>query len=68
MSRMQRIREYYGVPAKRGMRIKTEGKSATITGTTHGAMHLRVRFDDEPNRTYPIHPTWKVEYPNGDNK
>ncbi|WP_443452665.1 hypothetical protein [Glutamicibacter arilaitensis] len=60
---MKRIREYYSVPAKRGMRIKFEGRPCTITGTTSGQMYLRIRYDGDPKRTYPIHPTWEVEYP-----
>jgi len=60
---MQRIRQFYGVPAKRGMRITHEGHPCTITGTTRGPMHLMVRFDDDPKHTYPIHPTSEVEYP-----
>lgn len=60
---MSRIRQFYGVPARRGLRITHEGKPCTITGTTRGPMYLRVRFDDEPGRTYPIHPTSEVEYP-----
>lgn len=68
MTRMQRIREYYGVPAKRGMRIVMDGRHGVITGTTYGPMYLRVRFDDEPKFTQPIHPTWEVEYPKEDTK
>lgn len=65
---MQSVRQYYNVPAKRGMRIKMDGRPATITGTTRGPMYLRVRFDDSPKITEPIHPTWEVEYPNRDNE
>lgn len=65
---MASIRKFYGIPAKRGMRIIYDGQPCTITGSTRGPMYLRVRFDDEPKKTYPIHPTWEVEYPNGDNK
>lgn len=60
---MQSIRQFYSIPAKRGMRITHEGKPATITGTTRGPMYLRVRFDDDPKQTFPIHPTWAVKYP-----
>lgn len=59
---MQRIRDYYGVPAKRGMRVIVDGKPGIITGTTRGPMHLRVRFDHAPKHTIPTHPTWEVEY------
>jgi hypothetical protein len=59
---MQSIRNRYGVPAKRGARVICNGDPATITGSSRTAEHLMVRFDDEPGRTYPIHPTWRVEY------
>lgn len=59
---MKRIREFYGVPAKRGMRIVFNGKPVIITGTTRGPMYLRVR-PLEGGKPYPIHPTWNVEYP-----
>lgn len=60
---MQSIRDRYGVPAKRGARIIYDGGDhATITGSSRTAEHLMVRFDDDPGRTYPIHPTWRVEY------
>lgn len=60
---MARIRQAYGVPAKRGTRIAFRGDPCTITGTSRNALHLRVRFNDEPKRTYAIHPTWEVTYP-----
>lgn len=59
---MDSIRRRYGVPAKRGMAVTVDGQPATITGSSRTAEHLMVRFDDEPRRTHPIHPTWRVEY------
>lgn len=56
---MERIREYYGVPAKRGMRIEFMGKPAVITGST--AMRLRARIDGE-KKTSILHPTWEMNY------
>jgi hypothetical protein len=53
------IRQSYGVPAKRGMRITIDGRPATITGSA-GA-RLRVRRDGE-KRTVIAHPTWRVDY------
>ncbi len=63
---MDYIRKYYGVPAKRGGRIKFTGwsgeraKHGTIIGSKDA--RLRVRFDDEPKRIALLHPTWEVEY------
>lgn len=65
---MKAIRDRYGIPAKRGMRITFQGVPCTITGTTRSQQHLRVRFDDGPKRTYPIHPTWEVAYPGGEGR
>jgi hypothetical protein len=59
---MQRIRDAYLVPAKRGARIDFRGQPATIVGATQDSLHLIVRFDDSL-RTYRIHPTWEVTYP-----
>lgn len=59
---MERIRRYYGVPAKRGMRVVVDGHPAIITGTTRGPMYLRARPVDG-GRSFPFHPTWHVEYP-----
>lgn len=59
---MDSIRRRYGVPAKRGMAVIVDGQPATITGSSRTAEHLMVRFDDDPRRTHPIHPTWRVEY------
>lgn len=66
---MQSIREHYGIPAQRGMRIRFQGIPVEITGTTRSAEHLRVRAVDETGRAkwgrapFPIHPTWAVVYP-----
>lgn len=59
---MQRIRSYYSIPAKRGMRILFKGAPYIITGTTRGPMYIRVRPADG-GRTFALHPTWEVEYP-----
>lgn len=58
---MKTIRDQYAVPAKRGMRVKVDGKPGVITGTTRGPMYIRVRFDGDKFTT-PCHPTWEVEY------
>lgn len=49
----------YGVPAKRGMKVKVDGKPGTITHFL-GAQ-IMVRFDGE-KRSKPCHPTWEVIY------
>jgi hypothetical protein len=54
------VRGYYGVPAKRGMRITIDGRPATIVG--FAGARLRIRRDGE-KRTAIAHPTWRVEYP-----
>jgi hypothetical protein len=56
---MEYIRNYYGVPARRGVRIVFDGKEAVIVGAS--GPHLKVKIDGE-KRAVPIHPTWKVEY------
>jgi len=60
------IRRTYKVPAKRGMRVKIDGKSGVIVG---GSANLKVRFDEPMKsangRKFRIgycHPLWKVEY------
>lgn len=63
---MQYIRDYYGVPAKRGARIffLWRGRRAgTIVGSRN--QYLRVRFDDKPKRVETLHATWEVEYATG---
>lgn len=55
---MSYIRNHYKVPAKRGLRVRFQGRSGVITGTVDA--HLRVRMDDGERVT--LHPTWQVEY------
>lgn len=54
------VRAYYGVPAKRGMRIVADGKPGKIVG--FDGAHLRVRLDGETHIGN-WHPTWRIEYP-----
>jgi hypothetical protein len=65
MNDAQAIRDYYKVPAKRGMRITVDGREAYITGF-RGA-YLLVRFTEGPlkwaSHPSPCHPTWRVVYP-----
>lgn len=53
------VRNYYSVPAKRGMRITVDGRPATIVG--FAGARLRIRRDGE-KRTAIAHPTWRVNY------
>ena len=62
MTRMERIRQFYGVPAKRGMRIEFQGVPYIITGTTSGQMYLRIR-PIAGGKPFSVHPTWEMEYP-----
>lgn len=62
---MEYVRNWYQVPAKRGVRVRLgsgfgsdlAGLTGTITGATH---YLRVKMDD--GRRVWLHPTWEVEY------
>lgn len=61
------IRNYYGVPAKRGGRVEyipcegstDESRLGTITGTS--GPHLRVRMDGD-KYSFQYHPTWQLRY------
>jgi hypothetical protein len=59
VSRRNYVRDYYGVPAKRGMRVEIDGKGGVITG--FDGAHLRVRLDGEKHSVN-AHPTWRVTY------
>lgn len=59
------IRKSYGVPAKRGMRVRYTGEGAdkaefgTITSATNGRLNIRL---DRFKASFPFHPTWELEY------
>ena len=57
------IRENYGVPCKRGGRVRYSGaglpRLGTITKTCLG--RLRILLDGD-RRSGIYHPTWKIEY------
>jgi hypothetical protein len=60
MGGMEHIRKMYNVPARRGGRIRFEGRDiGTIVAARHG--RLRVRFDGQKRIAF-LHPTWEVEY------
>lgn len=48
------IRNYYGVPAKRGARVEYQGKLGTVTGTS--GPHVTVKLDGS-KLSFPYHPT-----------
>lgn len=57
------VRKAYGVPAKRGGRVRYTGCGREELGTIIGASggHLKVRLDGV-RHGMPFHPTWKLEY------
>lgn len=57
---MKRIRDYYGVPCKRGARVVFDGQPGTITQSVQGHHWLWVRLDS--GRRVICHPTWRMEY------
>lgn len=58
---MKRIRETYGVPARRGMQVEFQGLPVVITAAARGSAHLLVR-PVSGGKSFPIHPTWCVDY------
>ena len=61
------IRNAYGVPARRGTRIRFSGRADSLpiegTITSAAGSTLRVHFDGEPRlRRRFLHPTWKIDY------
>ena len=56
---MDYIRLVYGVPAKRGKRVKYCNTFGIITGADGG--YLRIRLDGE-KRSKRYHPTWCIDY------
>jgi len=62
MNELKYIRDWYGVPAKRGGRIRY-GKALPAEGTILSGKNarLRVRLDDS-KRTVLLHPCWEVTY------
>jgi hypothetical protein len=52
------IRRYYGVPAKKGMRVAWDCKAGTRLGTiTSATNYVHIRFDDcKAKFSVPLHP------------
>ena len=65
---LEYIRKTYGVPAKRGGRVRyTDGDGAIWNGriTSARGAHLRVLVDDRVpgyRGRLLLHPTWQIEY------
>lgn len=62
---MKYIRDSYGVPAKRGGKIKfTDGKGTVFECRILGACsgRLRVAVEGIKKKALILHPTWQVEY------
>lgn len=57
MSQFDYVRQYYGVPAKRGARVQCEGASGTVTSATH---YVFVRLDGQrhPRPYHPLDLVW----------
>lgn len=53
------VRRYYGVPAKRGGRVKFRGAPGVIT--SGAGNYLRIRLDGEAKSVL-VHPTWEMAY------
>lgn len=58
-NKMDYIRNYYKVPAKKGGRVEYEGKAGTIVGTRNA--YLRIRLDGE-KKIKSYHPTYNMSY------
>lgn len=57
------VRRFYGVPARRGMRITFRGLKEPLQGrlTYCSGQYLWMRTD-EGKKVGPLHPTWEIEY------
>ena len=64
MAEMAAVRDYYGVPARRGGRVAYTWPTPRRVGTILSARDhkLWIRFDDSGTREGPFHPTWEIEY------
>lgn len=60
---MEHIRKFYGVPAKRGGRVKFGSIEKSVLGTIVGSrgQYLRIRWDGD-GFTTTNHPTWMIKY------
>ncbi len=60
---MEKIRRYYGVPAKRGLKVQYCGRSAIIT--SGDGQYLRLRFEDATRSPFVYHPLYEIDYLDG---
>ena len=59
---MQYVRDFYGVPAKRGGKVLVPFKGQpAVPGVIVAARNGRIKVKVE-GRVYPYHPTWCVKY------
>lgn len=61
MATMEQIRTSRGVPAKRGQRVRVDGKPGVIKSAARSSGYLMVLFDGRKHPV-PCHPTWRFEY------
>jgi hypothetical protein len=55
------VRNYYGVPARVGMRVRAYGKEGVIVRKRENLHYIHVRFDGS-TFSVPCHPTDGIEY------
>lgn len=60
---LEYIRNYYGVPANEGQRVRYSGGFEPIDGTIirSDSARLIVKLDGK-KRPVSMHPTWQIEY------
>lgn len=51
------IRRQYGVPAVRGARVESEGRTGVLSGASNTGLYVDIRFDGEQKKSGPYHPT-----------
>lgn len=63
---MKYIRDYYNVPAKRGMKVRYWDSRNWLYGiiTSSKSSHLYIKLDGKKH-SLPFHPTFYIEYFNG---
>jgi hypothetical protein len=61
MMSLEYIRRIYGIPARRGQRIRYRSDRIGTIVSGRG-QYLRVRFDDDPKQVSTLHPTWEIEF------
>lgn len=60
---MAQVRDYYGVPAKRGGRVLFTGLKHPVAGRIISAREMKLWIRTNDGRRFgPLHPTWEMEY------